>query len=64
MEVSVLQRLLSIELNQKITKLMQNSCPHYRECPLYGASVLERFHCANKDIGKGRCKWRGRVRWG
>ena len=24
---------------------MQNLCPLYRECPLYGVSVVERFHC-------------------
>ena len=45
MELSALQRLLLIEFDQNTTISGQNLCPLYRECPRYGVSVLERFHC-------------------
>ena len=48
MELSGLQRLFLTEFNQISTKLGQNLCPLYRECPLYGVSVSERFHCISK----------------
>ena len=44
-EVSALQRLLLIEFYQETTKLGQNLCPFYKECPLCDASLLEGFHC-------------------
>ena len=45
MEVSALQRLLLTEFDQKTSNLGRNLCPLYRECLLYGVSVLERFLC-------------------
>ena len=50
MELSALQRLFLVEFDQKTAKLGQNLCPLYRECPLYGVSVLERFHCNDNPI--------------
>ena len=49
MEVSALQRLHLVEFDQKTKKLGQNLCPVYRESPLYGVSVLERFHCITME---------------
>ena len=45
MEVSALKRLLLTEFDKKTSNLGRNLCPLYRECPLYGVSVLERFLC-------------------
>ena len=50
MKVSALQRLLLTEFDQKTSNLGRNLCPLYRECPLYGVSVLERFHCIVMSI--------------
>ena len=48
MEVSTLERLLLTEFDQKTSNLGRNLCPLYRECPLYGVSILERFLCSPK----------------
>ena len=37
--------LENIKQSLNPTKLVQNLCLLYRECPLYGVSVLERFLC-------------------
>ena len=37
--------MILTEFGQKTTKLGQDLSPLYRECPLYGVPVLERFHC-------------------
>ena len=52
MELSALWRLLLLEFDQKTAKLGQNLCPLYRECPLYGVSILERFHCIMERHGR------------
>ena len=45
MEVFALWRLPLIEIDHNTAKLGQIFYPLYRKCPLYGESVLERFHC-------------------
>ena len=39
-----------MKVDWKTTKSGQNLNPFYRECRLYGVSVLERFHCIIRRI--------------
>ena len=41
-----------VEFDRKTTKSGQNLCSFYEEYPLYGVSVLERFHCC--EVGNKR----------
>ena len=42
--------LVLTEFDLKNTKMGQNLCPLYKECPLYGVSVLDRFHCIKISV--------------
>ena len=51
-EVFVLYfRLLLRDFDQKTVKSGQSLRPLYRDCPIFGVSVLETFHCSDFTFG-------------